>query len=292
MEEFIYLFIIGLIGFYNYNYELSFIKNITKNISIPRPVESKNLMKVKSYIKKIIKEIGLKITEQKFTKEINSNQIKMSNIIGINNKSKGPYILLGAHIDSNVITNPLSKSAIDSASAIAIILQLCDKILESNPNFPIAIVFFDGEEAIDGKWTNDTTLSGSKYFVENFNLDLISKTYIFDLIGGDTDKNKISSFLPLPNTFDDINTMSKINKKLYGPDDQIFQSTDEFIAKNMPEDDHLPFVEKNKWVCNLIPYKFPDQHHKINDTYDNVNWNYVNIFYNVMYKFLTENTNY
>jgi hypothetical protein len=30
------------------------------------------------------------------------------------------------------------------------------------------IVFFDGEEAIQGQWANDNTLIGSKYFVNNY----------------------------------------------------------------------------------------------------------------------------
>ena len=268
------------------NNNITTLKKIIQQISIPRQIESKGLKQVKKYVKNIMLDIGLEIYEQKFNQVIKNKTYKMSNIIGYNKKASKKYILLGAHIDSHKISN--TEACIDSATCIGIILELAKNILQKNPSYPIMVAFFDGEESIDGIWHNDTTLFGSSYFVNNIDLNQIEKTYIFDLIGGDIKTNKIVGFNDLTNTFNDLSTLSKINKKIYGKDDQIFIDPKEYTKKQSPADDHYPFVKKNKWVLNLIPYKFPIQHHKPSDTFANVNWKYIEIFYNVLFIFLLE----
>jgi len=256
------------------------IKTFTKNISIYRPVGSNELKNVKSKILNEMNNLNLKTTEQSFTRNIRNKDYQFSNLIGINSNAKGPYILLGAHLDSPQIDG--CESTIDAATSIAIILELAKNILKNNPNFPIMIVFVDGEEAIDGAWSDDNTLSGSKYFVNNFNLDLINKVYIFDLIGGDIE-NKIAAFSNNPVTFNDIKKLAEINSKYQY---KIFINPDTFISSNNITDDHIPFKEKGKYSLNLIPYMFPKNHHKLEDNYENVNWKYVETFYNVFYNFL------
>lgn len=262
------------------------IKSYTKFISRPRPVQSDNLAKVKNFVGKLLSEFGMEVREQKFDFNHKIGNYKLSNIIGTNPNSYGPYILLGAHIESTPFNN--GDAAIDSASAIGIILELVRNLIKSNPKFPLMIVFFDAEESLSGKWTKDLTLLGSKYFVNNIDAKKISRAYIFDLIGGDIGKNQIAGFANMPHTFTDLLALSKINKKLYTPDEQIFLSPKDFVAKHAPEDDHVPFANKNIWSCNLIPYKFPNQHHKPTDTYENLNWKYIEIFYHVLYSFLSQ----
>jgi len=256
------------------------IKTFTKEISIYRPVGSKELIDVKSKILNEMNILNLKTTEQSFSRNIRNKDYQFSNLIGINPKAKGPYILLGAHVDSPQIDG--CESTIDAATSIAIILELVRNLLKKNPNFPIMILFVDGEEAIDGVWSDDNTLSGSKYFVNNFNLDLINKVYIFDLIGGDIE-NKIAGFSNNPITFNDMKKLAEINSKYQ---DKIFINPNKFTSSNNIIDDHVPFKEKGKYSLNLIPYKFPKNHHKLEDNYKNVNWNYVEVFYNIFNEFL------
>jgi hypothetical protein len=54
-------------------------------------------------------------------------------------------------------------------------------------------------------------------------------------------------------------------------------------------DDHVPFFERNIPVANLIPYKFPKVHHTLADTYENINWEYIRIFYEVFREFIFRN---
>jgi len=257
------------------------IKTFTKEISIYRPVGSNKLKIVKTKILNEMHNLKLKTTEQIFSRNIRNKDYQFSNLIGVNPNAKGPYILLGAHLDSPQIEG--CESTIDAATSIGIILELVKNILKTNPNFPIMIVFVDGEEAIDGVWSDDNTLSGSKYFVNNYNLDLIDKVFIFDLIGGDIENNKIVAFNNNPNTFNDMKKLSEINLKYQN---RIFINPDILTSSNNITDDHVPFKEKGKYSLNLIPYIFPKNHHKLEDNYENVNWEYVETFYNVFYNFL------
>ena len=276
--------IISLSKIFNFNEPIENIKKITKEISIHRPVESFNLIKVKSDIIREMKKIGLVVQEQPFTRIINNKKYKMSNLIGYNSNTTKPYIVLGAHIDS--IQSPMSETATDSATSIAIILELTNNILKYTPDYPIMILFFDGEEAIDGNWNSNNSLSGSSFFVNNFNLKLIDKVYIFDLIGGDIKDNKICAFEDNLITYNDLVKLSDINKQLYQNNEQIFINPKIFTYPIGPQDDNLPFIKKGIYALDLIPYKFPNSHHKITDNYENVNWRYVEIFYNVLLKFL------
>jgi Zn-dependent M28 family amino/carboxypeptidase len=256
-------------------YDLSFIDNSGNEI------ELKN---VKTKILNEMNNLKLKTTEQSFSRNIRNKDYQFSNLIGVNPNAKGPYILLGAHLDSPQIDG--CESTIDAATSIAIILELVKNILKTNPNFPIMIVFVDGEEAIDGGWSDDNTLSGSNYFVNNYNLALINKVYIFDLIGGDIENNKIAAFDNNPTTFNDMKKLAEINSKY---ENKIFINPDTLTSSNNITDDHVPFKEKGKYSLNLIPYIFPKNHHKLEDNYQNVNWTYVEVFYNVFYDFLSIN---
>jgi Zn-dependent M28 family amino/carboxypeptidase len=271
----------------NQDSSMNFIKNFTKEISVYRPVGSKELKIVKNKIINEMKKIGLKTEVQSFKKKIYHKEYSFSNLIGKNINANKKFILLGVHIDSPQIDG--CESTIDAATGVSIALELARRIISKNPNFPLMLLFIDGEEAIDGKWSKNNTLTGSRYFVNNYDLDSIHKVYIFDLIGGDIKKNKIAAFSNNQNTHYDINRLANINKKY---DEQIFLNPSKYISNKSIQDDHVPFLEKNKFALNLITFKFPDSHHTLNDNYNNVNWKYVEIFYKVFYEFLDTNARY
>jgi len=260
---------------------ITFIKNFTKDISVYRPVGSKELINVKNKILKEMKKIGLETQIQSFTKTINNKEYSFSNLIGKNPYVNEKFILLGVHVDSPQIEG--CESTIDAATGVSIVLELARRILSKNPEYPIMLLFIDGEEAIDGSWNNNNSLIGSRYFVNNYDVSFIDKVYIFDLIGGDFNKNKIAAFSNNPVTFYDLEALAEINEKY---DDKIFLNPSEYVSTMSIQDDHVPFLEKNVYALNLIPYKFPDSHHTLNDNYNNVNWKYVQTFYKIFFEFL------
>jgi hypothetical protein len=260
------------------------IKRITKEISINRPVGSSNLSKVKSFVINELNNLGLEVSEQKFTRTIKDKEYKFSNIIAKNKYVDDNYIILGAHIDGPQID--IMESATDAATCIALIIEIVRNLLIKNKDYPIMIVFFDGEEAIDGEWSDDNTLSGSSYFVSNFNKN-IKLLMIFDLIGADINKNKIYHFITndsnknLMKQLSNINNSNKYNK-------QIFVDPDIKTSMTAIVNDYTPFDKKynNLVGLNIIPETFPDYHHTVDDNYNNVNWEYIDIFSNVVYEFL------
>ena len=291
--KYIFILILVLILFFlidiKYEYfdnnnllDLNYIKDITKNISIYRPVQSENLNKVKKYVINELNKIdGLHVEEQHFKRNINNKDYNFSNIIAnnINKDSNKDFILLSAHIDSPIIEN--IEASIDSATSIGLIIEITNKILNVYPKFPLLLVFYDGEEAVDGTWSSKNTLSGSKYFVDNLKFK-IERAFILDLIGGNLN-NKIKYFNNNPSSLEINKELNMINKKY---DNEIFICPlIETSSKNI-EDDQLPFALSNIPYIHLIPDIFPINHHTINDNFNNVNWNYVNIFANVLFEYL------
>jgi hypothetical protein len=269
----------------NNSLDLDNIKRITKEVSINRPVGSINLLNVKKFVINELNKLGLDVEEQKFTKNIKGKNYDFSNIIAKNKNINDNYIILGCHIDGPQID--IMEAATDAASCIGLIIEISKNLL-INKTYPLMIVFFDGEEAIDGEWDSDNTLSGSTYFVNNFNKN-IKFLMIFDLIGGDIDKNKIYNFRINDSNNIYMKQLSDINNSLtYKYPKQIFVNPDNEISDSGVINDYTPFINKypNLAGLNLIPSTFPDNHHTINDNYNNLNWEYIEIFSNVVYEFL------
>jgi len=260
---------------------INYIKNFTKEISIYRPVGSSELETVKNKVLAEMKNIGLSTKVQSFKKTINNKEYSFSNLIGVNPNANKKNILLGVHIDSP--QNPKCECTTDAVTGISIALQLAKNLMLQDKNYPIMLVFFDGEEAIDGNWNSENSLSGSSYFVNNYDTNLIDKVYIFDLIGGDFNQNKIAAFSNNKSTVSDFMKLAKINENF---DQKIFHYPNDYTSDKVVQDDHVPFINKNIYALNLIPYNFPSNHHTLNDNYDNVNWKYVEIFYSVLFEFL------
>jgi hypothetical protein len=269
---------------------VNFIKEFTKNNSLYRPVPSENLEKVKNHVIKSLETIpNFIVRKQYFTRKIHNKEYNFSNIIANSftfNKSK-PYIILSAHIDGPASQN-LTPASIDAITSIGIIIEVTRQIIKQYPNYNLQIVYFDGEEAIDGAWKDDNTLSGSTFFVEQ--LDTVPHmVFVFDLIGADIVKNKLFAFSSNPKSHSLMSKLSRINHDLYYDDEIIFVDPKKNISHTIIKDDSFPFFKANIPVIDLIPSTFPSTHHTTDDNYQNVNWNYVSIFSNVIYNYLVKN---
>ena len=253
------------------------IKKKTLKLSIYRPNNSDNLRYVHTLIINYMKEIGLHVEIQTFKRKIKNKIFTFTNLIGINPKCTGNLILLGAHTDSPQVEG--CESAIDAATSISIILELVKQLLIKNPNANLILFFPDGEEALNGKWSENNTLSGSTYFVNTFNLNLIKEVYIFDLIGGNFNNKIICNDL---NKFDDFYKLHILNKKY---PKQIFLNPNSKTVSARHKTDSLPFFKKGMNTLTFIPNVFPKQHHTLQDNFQNINWEYVSIFYKIMLEF-------
>lgn len=266
------------------------IKDFTKTNSLYRPVPSENLEKVKLNVMNELSKIpNFIVKEQMFKRNIHNKEYNFSNIIGNpkNFNDTKPYIILSAHIDGPVINN--CPAAIDAITSIGIIIELTKKLLENNKNYNLQVVFFDGEEAIDGFWTDKNTLSGSNFFVKNLKNKPV-QVFVLDLIGGDIKTNKLYGFSNNPKSHLLMSKLAWTNNTLYPNNkDKIFIDPNETISYSIIKDDSYPFYKNNIPVIDLIPPTFPNVHHTINDTVENVNWQYIEIFINILYDYLSKN---
>ncbi|AYV80278.1 MAG: glutaminyl peptide cyclotransferase [Gaeavirus sp.] len=255
--------------------DMDTIKNNTQSIAVYRPAGSEALHKIKRFVISQLQTIpGIKVEEQELSRTINGKIYSFTNIIGKFPNSSG--ITLAAHIDSPFVESP---AATDAATSICIIIEIATKLAALG--LYVDIVFFDGEEAVDGIWFDETSLSGSTYYVKN--LDIIPKQVILlDLIGGDAQKNKIYGYNDNPSSHPVIKELTYINTQLY-PQYQIFSAE---ISNVKVQDDTTPFRKRGIPATNLIPSTFPIQHHTANDTVQNINWKYVEVVSNVLFEYL------
>jgi len=85
-------------------------------------------------------------------------------------------------------------------------------------------------------------------------------------------------------SYEQIKSLSDINKK-YNFD--IFINPSLKVEQNEIQDDNIAFQNKGIQYLHLIPRPFPNQHHKIIDKYENLNWKYIEVFINVLFEYLT-----
>ena len=270
--------------------DLDFIKEFTKSNSLYRPISSDNLETVKYNTMTLLNQIpNFIVSEQYFTRKINNKEYSFSNIIGNpSNFNKGkPYIILSAHIDGPM-TQDNCPASIDAITSIGIIIEFAKKLATNANNYNFQVVFFDGEEAIDGPWSDSNTLSGSKYFVKHLDSKPV-EVFVFDLIGANIDKNKLFAFSSNPKSHLLMSKLAWTNNSMYPENKRIFIDPNETISYAIIKDDSVPFFKANIPVIDLIPPTFPSTHHTINDNYLNVNWDYVDIFSNVIYNYLINN---
>ncbi len=286
----IFIYKTNTLEYYNNLINLDFIKEFTKNNSLFRPVTSNNLEIVKiNAINELYKIPNFMVKQQFFTRTIHKKEYQFSNIIGNSNlfNDAKPYIILSAHIDGPNIVN--CSASIDAITSIGIIIEITKKLLYNNNKYNIQIVFFDGEEAINGIWSDNNTLSGSRYFVKNLK-NHPNQVFVLDLIGGDIYKNKLYGYSNNPKSHLLMSKLAWINNSLYSDDtNKIFIDPNESISYAVISDDAKPFYNAGISVIDLIPPNFPTSHHTDKDNYENVNWNYVDIFANVLFDYLNKN---
>jgi glutaminyl-peptide cyclotransferase len=130
----------------------------------PRPAGSAALQKTRDYIEKELKAAGLTPQEQAFDAQTPIGPIHMVNVsvtLPGQIKDKG-RIVIGGHYDTKLFHEFPFVGASDGASSAAF-------VLEARTNqFPIELVFLDGEEAVRKDWDVKSTdhTYGSRYFVQ------------------------------------------------------------------------------------------------------------------------------
>ena len=218
------------------------------------------------FIASYLKPLATKLTIQKFS----NNGMSGNNLWAsfINPKPHANQrIMLGAHWDTRPISDQesdLSKQhlptpgANDGGSGVAVLLELARIFAANPPPVSVDLVFFDLEDM--GNIDNLPFAIGARAFVERNRFYRPSAGIIVDMV---CDKN-----LTIPQERYSKTKASALIDQIWeiaGRQNATVFSKDQGAYI---QDDHLPFLEANIPVIDLIHYPFPDYWHTSEDTVD------------------------
>ena len=218
------------------------------------------------FIASYLKPLATKLTIQKFS----NNGMSGNNLWAsfINPKPHANQrIMLGAHWDTRPISDQesdLSKQhlptpgANDGGSGVAVLLELARIFAANPPPVSVDLIFFDLEDM--GNIDNLPFAIGARAFVERNRFYRPSAGIIVDMV---CDKN-----LTIPQErYSKTKASALIDQiwKIAARQNATVFSKDQGAYI---QDDHLPFLEANIPVIDLIHYPFPDYWHTSEDTVD------------------------
>jgi glutaminyl-peptide cyclotransferase len=237
----------------------------------PRPPDTPQLAKTRSYIADELRSSGLKVSFDEFVAVTPQGEKKMANIVGeIAGESK-TMILLASHYETKYYKDMHFVGANDPAASVATLLEI-GRVLGSKekPKVTYRLVFFDGEEAFCDGWSEcqnpdgpDNTY-GSRHYVslleEKNEIDNAGALILLDLMGYknlELGRDSMST-----RWLQDI--IWQTGRELGHT--RIFVDREEGVGG----DDHEPFLRAGVPAVDLIQLNSYPHWHKADDTIDKV----------------------
>ncbi len=159
----------------------------------PRVPDSTAHKKLEQYIINIGKKTKARFYQQQFQLTLRGQKTNFNNLIFIfEGKNINKRLLLGTHYDSRIIADNESDEfkrnqpipgINDGGSGTAVFLELLSIFERFQPEFSIALAFFDAEDI--GNMDGYEFCEGSKYFASHFTEFVPDEVIILDMIGGE-----------------------------------------------------------------------------------------------------------
>lgn len=188
-----------------------------------------------SYLEKHLHAAGWKTARDTFTAP---NGTKMCNLRAFKTNQPAP-LLLSCHIDTKINVSPDFVSADDGASGAAVLIELA-RVLG---DFPVELIFLDGEEAFAPSMSETDGLYGSKFDVARRNGKLPRWQINLDMVGG---RNKTIA-IPSLDTSDFMYAQYAAAIRALG-----FSEEHWTVWPGGYLDDHVPYLEAGVDSLNLI----------------------------------------
>lgn len=231
-----------------------------------RPLASAGHKKIEDYIHSHLKSD--QVEDDAFVQQTPVGSFPVRNIIAKFPGKKPGIIVIGSHYETNY---PLPKSYVganDGGSSTALLLEFANLFRQQEKNGPmdgysIWLVFTDGEEAMELKWSNDS-LYGSKHLAQKWardgTLKNIEAFLLADMLG-DSDLN----------LEDDGNSSPQLRRLAYSAAEHYGYQSHMFGRQTTIEDDHIPFKNAGVPVMDFIDLNYGYNnayHHTPEDTID------------------------
>ncbi|TPX34666.1 hypothetical protein SmJEL517_g02704 [Synchytrium microbalum] len=277
------------------NLSLNSSTSILDPLLIERVAGSEGNLKVQSYIKTYIKQLGGWTIEEDSFKDTTPYGVKpFNNIIATFDPSAERKLVVAAHFDSKYFEKGLFIGATDSAVPCAILLDVAkaltpllqrqldltqhgipNNIQDTVNDFALGtsttlqLIFFDGEEAFK-EWSATDSLYGARHLAkkwdESHKLGSISLFVLLDLLGAPAPSlvNMNQNTEYAWNRLADINSRLTLLNVLAGTH-RYFNPGSNSQYYGGVEDDHKPFQERGVPVVHVIPVPFPNVWHTLRD---------------------------
>ncbi len=238
----------------------------------PHPPGSPALEKLRGYIRSVGEKYADEIREQKFTfQKPGQPAVEMVNIeLVFHGKIRKAPLLLGAHYDTRPFADeeddPYSQKlpivgANDGGSGTAVLLALAKYLHAHQPDRPVRLVFFDGED-YGIKFSSDYFLGSKHYAAQLEKADRREWPYcvlIIDMVG-DKDLQILRETYSAENASWLLKMINASAQKLKVP---------QFLnqPKQTVRDDHLSFIKIGVPAAVLMDFDYP-YWHTLEDTLD------------------------
>jgi len=238
----------------------------------PRPPDTQQLAKTRSYITNELKSYGLMVSLDEFNAITPQGEKKMANIVAEIPGETKSLILITSHYDTKFYKDMYFVGANDPAASVGTLLEI-GRVLGSRkekPKVTFRLVFFDGEEAFCEGWSEcgdaespDNTY-GSRHYVSQLRtkneLDHTKAMILLDMMGY---KNlELGRDSTSTKWLQDI--IWQTGREL--GHNKVFVDREEGVGG----DDHEPFIGAGVAAVDLIQLTSYPHWHKADDTADKI----------------------
>ena len=213
------------------------------------------------------------LEEDTFTASTPVGAMTMHNFIAKFPGKKNGIIVVASHYETNYwLRNTSFVGANDGGATVGLLVELANTLRgRTLDGYSVWLVFFDGEESIESKWTDSDSLYGSRHLAAKWDRDgtlkRIKAYLLTDMIG---DKQLDISR--------EMNSTPWLEDLVYKAAQQNGYQSYFFARQDTVSDDQLPFVQRGVPTADIIdidygPHDFmhPDgYHHTAQDTMDKI----------------------
>jgi glutaminyl-peptide cyclotransferase len=187
--------------------------------------------------------------QDRFVASTPAGNIPMVNLIAeIPGKEADKIVIIGGHYDTKLEHNFRFVGANDGGSSAALLLELARELRPAKHKLTYWLVFFDGEEALQG-WSDTDSLYGSRHLAAKLTqegkLSRIQAMILVDMIAD----------AHLNIHWDQASTLW-LNKLVFQEADKLGYS--KYFPKQtiVMDDDHIPFVNAGVSAVDLIDFDY------------------------------------
>ena len=239
-------------------------KDLERLVAIgPRSPGSPAIQRARQYIGAQLAAAGAEVQRDPFTASTPDGPIPMVNIVGILPGRTSHVVIVAGHYDTARLKGIEFVGANDGGSSAAELLELGRVLSRRTHVLTYWLVFFDGEEAIEG-WSATDSLYGSRHFVGTLRgagkLGDVRAVMVLDMVGE-----------PHPQFRPEGNSTPWLRDLLFSSADRLGYRNAFPSGSALPvEDDHLPFLAAGVPAVDIVDFApfLRGYHHTAQDTID------------------------